>query len=94
LDEAIFSLPLDRLSQILEDEDGFHIIRVIERREAGRVPFTEAQVDIKEKLIESKKQDDGKAYLERLRKQTLVWTVFDDEDVQPQARAPQQSIGS
>jgi parvulin-like peptidyl-prolyl isomerase len=94
LDEAIFSLPLDRLSQILEDEDGFHIIRVIERRETGRVPFTEAQVDIKEKLIESKKQDDGKAYLERLRKQTLVWTVFDDEDVQPQARAPQQSIGS
>lgn len=39
LDNAIFSLPPGRLSQILEDEKGFHIIRVTERRDAKRIGF-------------------------------------------------------
>ncbi|HND54764.1 MAG TPA: peptidylprolyl isomerase, partial [Pirellulaceae bacterium] len=31
LDEAIFSLPLNRLSQMIRDERGMHIVRVLER---------------------------------------------------------------
>ena len=39
IDQAIFRLPVGKLSRILEDHKGFHIVRVIQRKEAGRVPF-------------------------------------------------------
>ncbi|MFP6650266.1 MAG: peptidylprolyl isomerase, partial [Pirellulaceae bacterium] len=37
IDQAVFSLPSEKLSRIIEDDRGFHIIRVLERRDAGRV---------------------------------------------------------
>ena len=40
------------MSQPIEDDKGFHIVRVVERTEAGRKPFLEAQVEIREKLRE------------------------------------------
>lgn len=39
IDNAIFTLPVGRLSNIIEDDTGFHIIRVIERRDAHRIAF-------------------------------------------------------
>ncbi|MEQ8791328.1 MAG: peptidyl-prolyl cis-trans isomerase [Pirellulaceae bacterium] len=39
LDRNLFTLPIGRLSQIIADDQGLHIIRVIERREAAQVPF-------------------------------------------------------
>jgi len=79
LDQAIFALPIGRLSDILEDEQGFHIVRVIERRDVVRKPFSEAQVDIKKKIV-AKRQDDAKvAYTAKLREQMPVWTAFDND---------------
>ena len=31
------------MSPILESDEGFHIVRVLERQEAGRKPFTDVQ---------------------------------------------------
>ncbi len=78
IDEALFTLPLNRLSRVIEDEEGFHIVRVLERRDAGAVPFTEAQVKIKEKITEQKIIAETEKYLTRLRQITSVWTVFDE----------------
>ena len=50
INEAAFALPVQQMSGIIEDFEGLHIIRVIERTEAHLIPFTEAQVEIKEKL--------------------------------------------
>jgi len=83
LDEAIFSLPLEKLSQIIRDEQGFHIIRVIKREQAGRVPFTEAQVGIKEKIKDERRKKKLDEYIKKIREQTHVWTIF-DEAAQPQ----------
>jgi hypothetical protein len=41
MDEALFSLQVGQMSPILESDEGFHIVRVLERMEAGREPFTE-----------------------------------------------------
>ena len=78
LDEAIFTLPLGRLSQILRDEEGFHIIRVVRREEAGRVPFREAQVEIKESLRKEKVMAQIQELANRLKQETHVWSIFDD----------------
>jgi parvulin-like peptidyl-prolyl isomerase len=88
LNEAIFSLPVGNLSQILDDGQELHVVRVIERKEAGRTPFLEAQVEIRKTLHEqcSRKQLDD--YLARLRKEIPVWTVFDGPGGSPLAGQP------
>jgi len=78
LDQAIFSLPIDQLSAIIEDGEQLHIVRVVERQDAGRIPFTEAQVGIRDTLIADRRQEATDAYLEKIRQRTPVWTVFDD----------------
>lgn len=79
LDEAIFSLPLNRLSEIVRDDRSFHIIRVLERTEESYTPFLEAQVGIKEKIRNEKRMADVQAYLEKVRKNINVWTIYDNE---------------
>ena len=79
VDEAIFTLPVGQLSTILDDGSALHIIRVTERTDAGRTPFIEAQVGIREKLVQDRKKTEMEAYLKRLRDRTPVWTVFDDD---------------
>lgn len=78
LDEAIFSLPVGELSAILEDGELLHIVRVIERKPAGRTPFLEAQVAIREELMMERRKAASDEYLAKLRARTPVWTVFDD----------------
>ena len=72
LDKAIFSLPVDRLSDIIESKDGYHIVRVKERTEEGYVPFTEAQIEIRKKLKVQKQNDAFEKHLKTIRSQIPV----------------------
>jgi hypothetical protein len=83
LDQAIFTLPPGRLSQRLEDSEGFHIVRVVERTEAGRVPFEQAQIEIKETLREQRIREQRDEYVNKLRQEIPVWTAFDDQTPTP-----------
>lgn len=78
IDQAVFSLPPERLSRIIEDDRGFHIIRVLERREAGRVAFKDAQKEIRVKLRDRKRQAQIEQLLEELRETIPIWTVYDE----------------
>lgn len=77
LDEVVFTLPVGQLSAIIEDGEALHIVRVVERKEAGRVPFLEAQVGIKEALLAERRKAKADEYLAKLRERTPVWTIFD-----------------
>jgi hypothetical protein len=79
LDEALFSLPVGTLSQIIESERGFHIIRVTERKDAGKKSFEDAQADIKKQLKEDNRKKQLDKYLAELHKKTPVWTIFSDQ---------------
>ncbi|MEI6505841.1 MAG: peptidylprolyl isomerase [Planctomycetota bacterium] len=90
LDEAIFSLPIGQLSAILEDGEMLHIVRVVERQDAGRTPFIEAQVGIRDTMLTERRHAATEEYLTKLRQRTPVWTVFDDQGgsaAQPQFTA-------
>jgi parvulin-like peptidyl-prolyl isomerase len=78
LNKALFTLPVGQLSPIIETETGFHIIRVLERRAAGRTSFVEAQVEIKKKIEQERSQKRMEQYMAQLRAETRVWTIFDD----------------
>jgi parvulin-like peptidyl-prolyl isomerase len=68
IDHELFTLEIGQMSWILETEDSFHIVRVLERKEAGREPFTEVQGKIREKLKEERFQAGVEQYLTKLRR--------------------------
>lgn len=76
VDAALFSLPVGRLSEIIESDAGYHIVRVLERKPAGRTPFEEAQAEIRETLLVRRRTEKQREYLERLRNEVRIWTVY------------------
>jgi hypothetical protein len=80
LDQAIFSLPLRQLSLILKDDNHLHIVRVVERQEAGRVPFEEAQDKLRKQIKRELQEADYRATIDELKAKTSVWTIYDDAD--------------
>jgi hypothetical protein len=88
IDWAIFTLEVDKLSQIIEDETGFHIIRVIERQEAGQISFLEAQPEIRKAIEIQRRGAEQQKYLTELRARTKVWTIYDPPDDAAPAGAP------
>lgn len=85
VDEAIFTLPVGELSPILESDEGFHILRVTDREDEGMVPFTKAQVKIKEQIKNDRRKAQMESYIQGVKDKAQVWTIFDD---QPQAEPP------
>jgi parvulin-like peptidyl-prolyl isomerase len=68
LEEHIFNEPIGRLSDIIESDLGYHIIRVIERQEAGLIPFTELQDKIREEILEERQQQAVTKVLAKIKK--------------------------
>jgi len=69
IDEALFSLQVGQLSNILESENGFHIVRVLQRKEA----------EIRKRIESRNRRGLVEAGLVKLRKQSRVWTTFDGD---------------
>jgi parvulin-like peptidyl-prolyl isomerase len=76
IDQALFSLEIGQMSWPLESDDGFHIVRVLERQEAGRKAFKDVQPEIRDKLKEQRFQAGIEQYLTKLRRDARIWTAF------------------
>jgi parvulin-like peptidyl-prolyl isomerase len=79
IDEALFILPVNALSQIIETDRGFHIVRVVDRKPAGRKSFEDTQAEITKKLKDEDREKQIKKYLDGLREKTPIWTMFDNQ---------------
>jgi hypothetical protein len=77
IDQAIFSVEVDKLSQIIEDETGFHILHVLERKDPGQISFLEAQEGIREAIDNQRRSAEREKYFATIRARTKVWTIFD-----------------
>jgi parvulin-like peptidyl-prolyl isomerase len=78
INRALFSLPEGMLSDIIEDDDGLHIIRVTKRQVAHATPFRDAQVEIRDKIRKQRKKKNVEQFYAALRNEVRIWTVFDD----------------
>jgi len=76
LDQQIFSIPLNQLSEIIEDDDGMHIIRVLDRTPAGVTPRSEVQDDIRAKIRKEKIANSQSEVMEKMQKRIPVWSLF------------------
>jgi len=88
VNDAIKSLPIGQVSSIIEGPTSYHIVRVEARRPAGPASFAEVQDKIR-RLVHHRKVDiESNAFLDKLRKQTVVTTIFDHTDFAPAATRP------
>ncbi|TWU47706.1 peptidylprolyl isomerase [Rubripirellula reticaptiva] len=79
LDQQIFSIPTNAMSEIIEDEEGLHIVRVLERIEAGNVPLSEVQDEIRTKIRAEKISKSQREVMESMQHRIAVWSMFPDD---------------
>ena len=91
VENALFALPIGKLSRVIRDDRGLHIVKVLERVEDGTTPFTDAQGEIKQKIVKKRRTDAIDAYLGRLQDQADIWTIFDDAPARDISTGPSPS---
>jgi parvulin-like peptidyl-prolyl isomerase len=88
LDQALFAQPEGRMGPILEGPTGFHIVRVTRREPDRTAPFLDAQVSIKQKIVQERTQKLFREYMDTLTARTPVWTIYDSDIRNPQLASP------
>lgn len=79
LDQAIFSLEPRKLSQVIEDEIGMHIIEVLEREDGHTKDFALAQKEIRKKLSDERRQTEAEKFRAKVLDRTPVWTLWPED---------------
>ncbi len=79
LEEQIFSIPLNAMSEIIADDQGFHIVRVLGRTDAGALPLAEVQDEIRAKLREQKIQESQTNVMAKMKDRIPVWSLFPED---------------
>jgi peptidyl-prolyl cis-trans isomerase SurA len=85
VNDAIRSLPIGQVSPIIEGPSSYHLVRVEARRSAGPATFAEVQDKIRRTVHHQKVEQASNTFLEKLRQQTVVTTIFDQTDYAPSA---------
>lgn len=78
IDEALFTLPVGEMSPILMSDSGFHIVRVLERKLAGRTPFTEVQKEIRKKILDDRFNEAIDVKIAEMKRDAHIWTAYSD----------------
>ncbi len=78
INTALESLQPGQVSGVIETPTALFIVKLESRRDAGPARFDEVQTEIRKKLSEEKLGKAASAYLQDLRKSTVIHTIFDD----------------
>jgi peptidyl-prolyl cis-trans isomerase SurA len=72
IEEIVFSMQPGELAGPVRADRGFHVIKLLERKEKDAKPLAEVQDDIRIQLRQKEMEKQTKTYLAELRKKTLV----------------------
>ena len=70
--DAAFALELNKVSEPIKTQFGYHLIKVTEMREAGTTTFEEAKDTINEQLLSAKKQEKWNEFVTELREKAEI----------------------
>lgn len=92
LNQAIFSIPLNRLSDLIVDDLGIHIIEVVEREAARTQDMAEIQSEIRKRLSRERRDSKAEEFRKKVMDRTVVWTKW-PEDI-PGSRPLADALGT
>jgi peptidyl-prolyl cis-trans isomerase C len=71
-EEAAFAMSVGDISDIVETQFGYHIIKLTDRKEERQIPFEEAEAQIRKTLIDQKVNSSVTAWIEQLRSEATI----------------------
>lgn len=77
LEKKLFELPVGELSSLHEGPSDWHVVRVVERQQAGRVSFGEVQDDIRKKIEDGQNKNRPKKLFEQLFSEAIIESKYD-----------------
>jgi len=72
IDDALFSMAKGEISPVIETSRGFQIVQVVDVQPGGKVPFEDAETEIKEHLKGERTNREYQAYLSSLRSKSYI----------------------
>ncbi len=72
IENAAFALNVGEVSGIIETRVGYHLIKVIDKKPAGTVPFKEVRPMIEKQLKREKEKTEIQSYIENLKKSAKI----------------------
>ena len=71
-EEAVFSMGVGEVSDIVETQFGYHIIKVFEKKPEKKVEFKEVKERLANQLKQQKTQEEAIAYIEKLKESAKI----------------------
>ena len=66
------------MGTVIEDEQGWHLIRLLGRRGGHVRPLAEVGPQIREQILTQRREAAQQVYLRELRRNRLVWSVLNN----------------
>ena len=79
LDTTVFTIPLNKMSEIIEDERGYHVVRVMDRQPAGLIPLAEVRDEIRAAIRKEKVARSQEEAMKSMHEKIPVWSLYPDD---------------
>jgi len=78
VEAAAFALPQGGVGPVVETEDAFYIVKVLERHEGRTIPFTEVQDELEDEIRDRKYNEKVQNYIQDLYERGYVRVIFEN----------------
>ncbi len=89
LEKVAFGLAKDAISDPIRTGDGYRILKLVDKTEAGVVPFEEAKAEIKQRLMQDRWTREYDAYMQDLRKKAVINLMVREAPLQLSGPVPE-----